>query len=123
MILERDQAWLARESGVSPSSISDLMTKGTIPRADRAIAISKALGVDFEWLATGATASRDALDSRADDRSAYDRELLDCAARLSAREKNALLMMARTLAGDIDAPVAPRTLHGHPNPYRAEEKP
>lgn len=50
---ERDFAWLSREAGVSTSALSDINTKGKIPRADNALRISEALGVSLDWLVSG----------------------------------------------------------------------
>lgn len=48
----RDKAWLARETGLSTSTIGDY-AKGSIPGADRAFAMADVLGVSARWLVTG----------------------------------------------------------------------
>lgn len=48
----RDRAWLARETGLSPSTLHDY-SRGAAPSADRAFTIADALGVDPRWLITG----------------------------------------------------------------------
>lgn len=60
---DRDFAWLSRETGISTSALSDVNTKGKIPRADNAFKIAQALGVDVEWLLTGHASSRAHLQS------------------------------------------------------------
>lgn len=60
----REFAWLSRESGVSTSALSDLNTKGKIPRADNALKIARALGVSLDWLLTGQS---DVTYAKADD--------------------------------------------------------
>jgi phage repressor protein C with HTH and peptisase S24 domain len=50
---DRDFAWLSRTTGVSTSALSDINTKGKIPRADNALKIANALEVSVEWLVTG----------------------------------------------------------------------
>lgn len=48
----RDQAWLARETGLSTSTIHDY-AQGAVPSADRAFLIADALGVSPRWLTIG----------------------------------------------------------------------
>ncbi len=45
-------AAFARQSGFASSTIDNIL-KGTIPRADNAVRIARALGVSVEWLLTG----------------------------------------------------------------------
>jgi transcriptional regulator with XRE-family HTH domain len=48
------QAALANELGVRPSAVAQWeLPKGTFPTLEHLSAISKCLGVSFEWLATG----------------------------------------------------------------------
>lgn len=46
---ERDLTWLARETGIPLSTLSDY-GRGKKPRVDKAIAIARALSVNVEWL-------------------------------------------------------------------------
>lgn len=48
-----NQAWLARETGLSPVTISSWKKNFRLPPADRAVKIAKALGVSVEFLVTG----------------------------------------------------------------------
>lgn len=48
----RDRAWLARETGLSASTLHDY-SKGAIPSADRAFLLADMLEVDPRWLVTG----------------------------------------------------------------------
>ena len=48
----RDRAWLARQTGLSASTLHDY-SRGAIPSADRAFLIADAVGVDVRWLVTG----------------------------------------------------------------------
>lgn len=48
----RSQAWLARQAGVTTSSVSDIVTK-SMPAVDTAIKIAQALDVTTEFLFTG----------------------------------------------------------------------
>ena len=49
---DRPQTWLAREAGVSTSTISDAI-EGGIAKTETAIKLAGALGVDVGWLLTG----------------------------------------------------------------------
>lgn len=49
----RTRKWLAGESGISESSISDYIANG-IAKAESAVAIAHALDVSVDWLLTGA---------------------------------------------------------------------
>jgi phage repressor protein C with HTH and peptisase S24 domain len=49
---DRDMAWLSRKTGISTSTLSDY-GRGTMPRADKALRIAKALETSVEWLFTG----------------------------------------------------------------------
>lgn len=57
----RDAAWLSRETGISTSTLSDVIAKGKMPRADRAIKIARALASSVEWLFGGIAESRPSL--------------------------------------------------------------
>lgn len=50
---DKSRKWLAENSGLSDSTISDCIAKG-IAKADAAAAIAKALSVSIDWLLTGA---------------------------------------------------------------------
>jgi hypothetical protein len=52
----RTRKWLAGESGISESSISDYVANG-VAKADAAVAIAGALGVSVDWLLTGGPGS------------------------------------------------------------------
>lgn len=51
----RSQAWLAREAGVSTTSLNETLKK-SMPVADTAIRLAQALEVPVEWLITGKVA-------------------------------------------------------------------
>ncbi len=48
----RSRKWLAESTGISESTISDYIRDG-IAKADAAITIAEALGIDLAWLLTG----------------------------------------------------------------------
>ena len=48
-----NQAWLSRETGINPMTISGWKNKHRLPPADRAVRIAEALGVTVEFLVTG----------------------------------------------------------------------
>lgn len=60
---ERDRTWLAREAGISTSTLHDYLN-GAVPSAERAAAIAKALAVDLAYLITGETTAPAAADER-----------------------------------------------------------
>jgi phage repressor protein C with HTH and peptisase S24 domain len=49
----RKLKWLAEQSGISTSMLSDYGKGGRVPGADKAVAIAKALQVDVGWLLDG----------------------------------------------------------------------
>lgn len=49
----RKLKWLAEETGISTSMLSDYGKGGKVPGADKAVAIADALKLDVEWLLTG----------------------------------------------------------------------
>jgi phage repressor protein C with HTH and peptisase S24 domain len=51
----RKLKWLAQETGISTSMLSDYGKGGRVPGADKAVAIANALQVDLDWLLTGRT--------------------------------------------------------------------
>lgn len=122
----RDWAWLSRQTGISTSALSEMRTKHRVPRADRAIAIAKALDMDFEWLATGATASRDKLDSAREELVDGASEVVRMYGMLSRRERIAVWQLLETLSGASPAttPFASgdnETLHDPRLTYRARD--
>ncbi|MDC7246039.1 MAG: helix-turn-helix domain-containing protein [Sphaerochaetaceae bacterium] len=50
LVEDLNQAWLSRVIGVSPSTVSMMITRNTIPRADIALKIADALGVSLHEL-------------------------------------------------------------------------
>jgi len=56
----RTRKWLAKETGISESSISDYVANG-IAKADAAVSIASALNVSVDWLLTGSGQSSDLL--------------------------------------------------------------
>lgn len=46
----RNRSQLARDAGLPPTVLSNYINRGSVPRADIALAIAKALGVPLEWL-------------------------------------------------------------------------
>lgn len=50
---EHDMAWLSRETGIATSTLSDI-GRGKTPRADKAVAIARALDSSVEFLMHGA---------------------------------------------------------------------
>lgn len=56
-IAPRDQAWLARETGISTSMVGEYV-RGAVPAADRVLKIARALGVSLEWLIDGSGPKR-----------------------------------------------------------------
>ena len=51
------QAWLAATTGVSFGTLRKWLTNKTMPNADQAVAIARALGVTVEYLVTGTDSS------------------------------------------------------------------
>jgi len=47
------QSALARESGIKRSTLGDYLVGNTKPGVDELVALARAAGVSFEWLATG----------------------------------------------------------------------
>lgn len=63
----RKLKWLAEESGVSSSILSDYGKGSKVPGADKVVAIADALSVDVSWLLTGRNGSiADQLAAQAD---------------------------------------------------------
>ncbi len=46
----KSKALIARSASLSPTAINDYLHKGYLPRADKALALSRALKVPLEWL-------------------------------------------------------------------------
>lgn len=59
----REISWLTQQTGLADSTIRDAIKRGP-SRADVAVKIGKALGVDLEWMLTGDTASRGTLRAK-----------------------------------------------------------
>lgn len=130
-ITERQRvAWLSNATGIASNTIRDALARGP-SRAEMLIKIARALDVDVEWLATGATASRDTLDSRAAAAQAGSmmapewQELLHMFGQLSRLERIAVWQMLETLSGHRPsvtpfAPDATATLHDKRTGYRTE---
>lgn len=53
----RKLKWLAEETGISSSMLSDYGKGGKVPGADKAVLIADALSVDVSWLLTGRSGS------------------------------------------------------------------
>jgi transcriptional regulator with XRE-family HTH domain len=51
--LDRKRPWLLKQTGITPSTWNSWVKFGRIPPADRALAISDALGVSVEFLVAG----------------------------------------------------------------------
>ena len=47
---DRNKSQIARQAGLSATAVTDYLQKGYIPRADNALALARALDVQFEWL-------------------------------------------------------------------------
>jgi lambda repressor-like predicted transcriptional regulator len=52
LIGDEPLASVSHRTGIPRTTLSSIL-EGTIPRADRAVKIAKALGVTVEWLVTG----------------------------------------------------------------------
>ncbi len=51
--MEKKRSWLLTQAGIKPSTWSSWEKYGRIPPADRALAVSDALGVSVEFLVSG----------------------------------------------------------------------
>jgi transcriptional regulator with XRE-family HTH domain len=52
LLADRPQSWLVRETGISSSALSDILSRN-MPNAENAVKIAKALGTSAEYLITG----------------------------------------------------------------------
>ena len=50
LVADKNKSDLARRAGLSATAISDYLLKGYIPRADKALALARALKVPLDWL-------------------------------------------------------------------------
>lgn len=117
---DRGIPWLVEQSGLKDSTVRDAIRLGPA-RADVAVKIAKALGVDLEWMLTGETKSADRLVEMRKALSASETELLRLFAMLSVREQGAMLASMRLLAGEAkELPWRP-TVHGTRVEYRGEK--
>lgn len=53
MLNGRTQRWLCAETGLPRQTVNKVIVHGTMPSADKAISIARALNVSVEWLILG----------------------------------------------------------------------
>lgn len=102
---------LAEHCGFSLQSLSDWSKRGSVPSADKAVAIANYLGVSIEWLLTGT--EKEGLTPK-------QRELIRNYETLSDRDKRAVDALIASLLTSENAPAG--ELKESAPVYRADKK-
>ncbi len=91
--------------GFLSGTISNWKTKNTFPRSNDLFRISQHIGVSMEWLLTGEKMYMDELFLSEDQQERFvlslrERELIESYKKLNDKEKNAMDILAKNLAGN-----------------------
>ena len=90
LLAGRPQSWLVRQTGLSSSTLADIITKNT-PSADRAVRIAQALGTTVEYLMMGESGQPDSAPGMAEPAHGFAQAAPQAVRSVADRYREALL--------------------------------